>query len=333
MPSIAEVLEQSGFSKEAIAALDAKALTALGSTWNTVETTAAQAAAKAEADRKSAEASVAAAKIAQDAAELNKRTVDEFWANTYSPNIASWEEKLKAAETKAANEAALAAFYKTQNEGARASGFVPVDAPVFTPSAVTPPNPAAGTRDPQGRFVPGPNGSPVFDPNTVISRVGDGMNMIQNIMWKYQTLYGGQPLPIPPTELIAKADQLKLNPMEYAARTFRFAEKEQEQRDAAAKAHDDAIRAARDTEKDAEWKAKLDARESEYAAKEKLHAERAASGSPVSVAVSSRIPELQRKVVAKEMPDPLMMNENQRRANTAKMIRDQIAESKSQAVA
>jgi hypothetical protein len=44
------------------------------------------------------------------------------------------------------------------------------------------------------------------------------------------------------------------------------------------------------------------------------------------------MPELQRQVVAKDIPDPLMMNESQRRVQTAKMIRDTIAE-KDQAVA
>jgi len=138
-------------------------------------------------------------------------------------------------------------------------------------------------------------------------------------------------MPISPTEFIAKADQLKLNPMEYAARTFRFAEKEEEQRVAAAKAHDDAIRAARDAEKDAEWKAKLDEREKEFAAKEKLLAERSANNPDQRVVISSKIPDLQRKVESKEIADPLMMNENQRRANTAKMIRDSIAAGKEQA--
>jgi hypothetical protein len=140
-------------------------------------------------------------------------------------------------------------------------------------------------------------------------------------------------MPIPPTELIQKADQLKLDPMEYAARTFRFAEKEEEQRQASAKAHDDAIAAARDAAKDAEWKAKLDAREKEFADKERTFAERHATGSPVATQISSKIPDLQRKVDLKEMPDPLMMNENQRRAATSKMIHETIAAQKQEAAA
>jgi hypothetical protein len=158
--------------------------------------------------------------------------------------------------------------------------------------------------------------------------VGDGMNKIQNILWKYQQLYNGQPLPIAPTELIAKADQLKLDPMEYASRTFRFAEKEEEQRQAAAKAHDDQVAATAAAAKESEWKAKMDAREAEFTAKEKLQAERHANNPDQRVVVSSKIPELQRQVVSKEIPDPLMLNENQRRAQTTKMIRDTIAANK-----
>ena len=69
----------------------------------------------------------------------------------------------------------------------------------------------------------------------------------------------------------------------------------------------------------------MDAREAEFAAKEKLHAERGGNNPDVRIAVSSKIPELQRRVETKDLPDPLMMNENQRRAQTAKMIRETIA--------
>ena len=158
------------------------------------------------------------------------------------------------------------------------------------------------------------------------------MNTISDIQWRYQTLYGGQSLPIPPSELIRQADAMKLSPSDYAARTFKFAEKEEERRQATAKAHDDQVASAAATAKESEWKAKMDAREAEFAAKEKLRAEQGGNNPEVRVAVSSRIPELQRQVISKDLPDPLMMNENQRRANTTKMIRDQIA-AKDQAAA
>ena len=338
MPTIADVLKQSGLSQEQIDALDAKVLKSLGGVLTSAEQAqqeaaqrvqaAQEAAAKAEADRKAAETAQAAARTAQEAAELQKRSVDEFWQNTYNPGVKAWEDERAKLAKAAADAQAEAAFYKTQRENyLKNLGIEPTDAPVFTPSATDTNN--NGNGNVQGKFVPSGTGSPVFDANTVISKVGDGMNTIQNIMWKHQSLYGA-PLPIAPSELISKADALKLSPMEYAARTFRFAEKEEEMRIAAAKAHDDEIRAAGAAEKEAEWKKKLEEREAEFAAKEKLRAEQSANNPDVRVATSSRMPDLIRQVKSNEMPDPLMMNENQRRAQTAKMIRDAISEKQQQ---
>ena len=335
MITVAEVLKKSGWSQEQIDALDSKAMSGFTGVLTAAEQVeksstekeqAAQAAAaKAEADRKAAESAQAAAKAAQDQAELSKRSVDEFWNNTYNPGVAEWEKQKTELAKIAADKAAEAAFYKAQRESYLGTfGIKPEDAPEFKPAAADPAKPAGG-------FVPGKDGSPVFNPNEFIGRATDGFNTLANIQWKYSALYGGAPLPISPSELIRQADALKLNPMDYASRTFKFAEKEEEQRQAAAKAHDDAIRAERDAAKDAEWKAKLDARDAEQAAKDKLRAEQSANNPDVRVAVSSKIPELTRQVAAKEIPDPLMMNENQRRAQTAKMIRDTISQKDSAA--
>ena len=331
VPSLSDVLRQSGWTQEQIDALDAKAASGFNTILNTAsqaEKTAAETLAKSQADKAAAEKAAADAKAAQDAAELSNRSVKEFWEGTYNPGIAAWEKERQELAKKVADAQAETAFYKTQRESLKAAGIITDDAPVFVPPVVDPNAPNNGQRDAQGRFVPGPTGSPVFDPQVAIERVGNTIGEIQDIQWKYQQLYGGQVLPMSPSELGTKASQLKLSPMEYAARTFRFAEKEEEQRQAAAKAHDDAIAAARDAAKDAEWKAKLDAREKEFADKERTFAERHATGSPVATQISSKIPDLQRKVDLKEMPDPLMMNENQRRANTSKMIHDTIAANK-----
>jgi hypothetical protein len=336
MPSLAEVLRQSGLSQEQIDALDAKVMTSLGGVLTTAEKAqqdalakekaATEAAAKAEADRKAAEISAQAAQAAKDAADLQKRSVDEFWTNTYNPSVAEWEKQKNDLARIAADAKAEAAYYKAQRESYLAPlGIKPEDAPAYVAPA---PDPA---RNSQGQFVPGKDGSPVFDMNAFVGRATDGLSTIANIQWKYQTLYNGQPLPISPSELIAKADAMKLPPMEWASRTFKFAEKEEEQRLAAAKAHDDAIRAERDTVKDAEWKAKVDAREAEFALTEKTRAEQRGNNPDVRLATSSKIPELQRQVAAKEIPDPLMMNESQRRAQTTKMIRDTITEKDSAA--
>jgi hypothetical protein len=335
MPKLADVLKQSGWSQEQIDALDARAMQGFTNVLTAAEQVeksalekeqAAQAAAvKAEADRKAAEAAQAAAKVAQDQAELNKRSVDEFWNTTYNPGVAAWEAERAKLAKEAADRAAEAAFYKAQRESYLGTlGIKPEDAPEFKPAAVDPAKPAGG-------FVPGKDGSPVFNPSEFIGRATDGMNTIANISWKYQTLYGNQPLPIAPSELIAKADQLKLSPMEYAARTFKFAEREEEQRQAQAKAHDDAIAKSVQEKADADWKAKMDAREAEIAAKDKLRAEQGGNNPDVRVAVSSKVSELTRQVAAKEIPDPLMMNENQRRAQTSRMIKDSISQKDSAA--
>ena len=323
MPTLAEVLKKSGWTQERIDALDTQVLSAADGYISTVEQTALQASSKAESDRKAAEAAAIEAKSAQEASELANRNVQDFWATTYPTSLSEHNTALQAAEAARINAEAKAAWLQAQVDGAKAAGITLADAPTFTPPKT--PDPVNGTRDGQGRFVPGPNGSPVFDTNTVIRNVSDGFNTIANIQWKYQTLYGGQPLPIAPSELIAQADRLKLNPMEYASRTFKFAEKEEEQRQLVARKHDEDVALAERTKADSEWKAKLDAREAEFAAKEKLHAERGGNNPDVRIAVSSKIPELQRRVETKDLPDPLMMNENQRRAQTAKMIRETIA--------
>jgi hypothetical protein len=287
------------------------------------EKAAKEAATKAEADKVAAEASAAAAKAAQDAAELSKRSVDEFWTNTYNPGVAAWEKERNELAKKASDAAAEAAFYKAQREGYLGTlGIKPEDAPTFTPQATPPPDP---TKTP---------GTPTFvDPNVVVSRVGDGMYGVMNIMHKYATLYNGNPLPISPSELIQKADALKLSPMEYAARTFKFAEKEEEQRQATAKAHDDQVAAAASAAKEAEWKAKLDAREAEIAAEKRKLAEQAGSNPDTKLPPgSAKFTDLQRAVKAGERPDPTKMTQQERRNLTLTNIHKAL-EDREQAVA
>ena len=98
MITLAEVLLKSGWTQEQIDALDAKARTGLTDYVTGIEQTAAQKekaaselAVKAEADRKAQEAAVVAAKAAQEAAELQNRSVKDFWDNTYNPGIAAAE--------------------------------------------------------------------------------------------------------------------------------------------------------------------------------------------------------------------------------------------------
>jgi hypothetical protein len=331
MPTVIETLMQTGFTKEQIEALDPKLVTV----FTTIQTSADQA--KAEADRKEAEAKTKAEKAAADLAawekvkadaELLQRSNGEFYEQSIVPGLTSWKEERDRLLTEKTNAEALAAFLKTQNEGARANGFIPADAPAFTAPVNT--IPANGTRDAQGRFVPNAPGStpgsPTFTMEQIDERLGNGISNVGWAMQEYQRLTGGQYLPDSFDKLSAEATSQKLPFRDYVARKYDFAGKQQAIVQKQQQEHDAKIAADRDAAKDAEWKAKLDEREKEFAAKERQHAERTASGSPVSVPTSAKFPEIQRKVISKEMPDPLMMNDSQRRAATAKMIRDQIAE-------
>jgi hypothetical protein len=328
MPTVAEVLKQSGLTDEQIAAIDAKVLSGLGGVLTTAEQAKADAAAtaaKAEADRVATEKAAADAKAAQDAAELSQRSVKEFWDNTYNPGIAAWEKERAALAKTASDAAAEAAFYKTQRESyLKTLNIDPSSAPVFTPPTVVPP-----TVDPAKT-----PGTPTFvDPNVVVSRVGDGMYGVMNIMHKYSTLYNGQPLPISPSDLIKQADALKLSPMDYAARTFKFAEKEEEIRQAAAKAHDADIAAKAVAEKDEAHKAELKKLQDDFNAKEKLRAEQGGNNPDVKLPPgSSKFAELQRATKAGERPDPTKMTPAQRHQATLSNIHKAVEE-REQAVA
>ena len=325
MLTIAEVLKQSGFTDEQIAAMDAKALSALGGYVTNVEQTAAQkeqaakeAAVKAEADRKAAEDSAAAAQTAKDAAELANRNVTEFWTNTYNPGVAAWEKERNDLAKKASDAVAEAAFYKAQREGYLGTlGIKPEDAPVFTSANNTPVVDANKT----------PGTPTLVDPNVVVSRVGDGMYGVMNIMHKYSTLYNGNPLPISPSELIQKADALKLSPMEYAARTFKFAEKEEEMRQAAARKHDEEVAARATAEKDTVHKEEIKKLQDEFNAKEKLRAEQNSTHPDMKLPPgSAKFTDLKRAVDKGERPDPTKMTQAERRNLTLTNIHKAIEE-------
>jgi hypothetical protein len=329
--TVAEVLKQSGLTDEQIAALDAKAMSAFSGILTTAdqakadaeakEKVAKEAASKAEADKVAAEASATAAKAAQDAAELANRNVADFWATTYPAGVAEQnaivQAAVQAAETARINAEAKTAWLQAQVDGAKAAGITLADAPDFVPPAKPP--------------VADPNktpGTPTFvDPNVVVSRVGDGMYGVMNIMHKYATLYNGQPLPISPSELIKNADALKLSPMEYAARTFKFAEKEEEQRQAAARKHDEEVASKAVAEKEAAHKTEIEKLQSEFNAKEKLRAEQNSTHPDFKLPPgSAKFTDLQRAVKAGERPDPTKMTQAERRQATLNNIHKSIEE-------
>jgi len=142
--------------------------------------------------------------------------------------------------------------------------------------------------------------TPQIDPNEFVSRVSLGLSQIADADYKHRQLFNA-PMPISPSQLIQEADRLKVSPWEAAERRFGFSKKE-------AEVHDNAIRA------EAEAKVRRE------------FAERHGSNGDMRPATSSRIPDLQRRVASKDLPDPLLLNEGQRRAQAAKMIRETIAQ-------
>jgi hypothetical protein len=277
MPTVADVLKQSGFSEEQIAQLDPKIVTGLGSVLSAAEQAAQQAAAERER------------------AELERRSNARFYDESIAPALNSWG-------TEKANLEAQAAFYRTQNEAARAAGFMPAELPDYQ-----------AARDGQGRYVAGaPGGTPgspqfTANPQELVQRVGSAIGTISDISWRHQRLFGA-PMPISPTALIAEADAQRMDPARYAEKKFNFIAKENELKEKTQADHDNKIRA-----------------EAEEAANRKW-AERLGSNPEVRMAQSSRFTEVSRAVKAGDRPDPLKLDDAQRRRATSAAIRSEISE-------
>lgn len=316
MPTIQEVLAQSGFTAEEIAALDAKKLAAFGSVLTSAEQkeqTAKDAVAKAEAD-------LVAAKAAQDAAELAGRANKEFYDGTIVPSLNSWEEKEKALQQEVANAKATAAFYETQNKAAKESGFIAADAPGFIPAAGVP-----AVRSSNGQFVAGTPGgtpgSPTFKMEDFENRLGSGLD---NGFWavqEYQRLSGGQFLPDSVSILAEEAHASKLPFKDYVARKYDFNGK---QTALQAKADAD-MRAKIAAEATAPYEAQLKAKDAEWQVKldeqAKTISERGGSNPDVRRAAISNYPEVKKAITEGSRPDPLSFkNQQERRAATRQQI-------------
>jgi len=313
MPTVEEILRQSGFNDEQIKALDSKAVTAFSGVLTA-----------AEKERKDAIA-------AKEAAELAQRSNVDFYENKIAPSLANWEEEKQKIENERARAAAEAAFYRTQAEEAKKSGFIAAEAPGFDPSKFNPTNANGGSpaRDPQGRYVAGvpgsTPGSPTFDVNQIYQRAGDAVGVIADIQWEHEKLFGSK-MPISPTELIRQADSVKLDPRTYAARTFNWDTRRQQLHEEEEKKKADAIRVEAVTpyeeklkQQEAEWKKKLADREREIF-------ERVGSNPDMRRPVDSKFSDMTRGVQTKERPDPLNMTDAERRRATTQAIHTELAE-------
>jgi hypothetical protein len=264
MPTVQEVLKESGFNDEQIAAMDQKAVAAFTNVLST--------------------------------AEAAKQANIDFYDNQIAPSLVAWDAEKSRIENEKARLSAEAMFYKTQAEEAKKSGFIPNDAPGFQP------------RDAGGRYVAGPTGSPVFQPEEVIKRAGDGLAMIATIDWKYRSLFDGKPMPISPTQLIAQADARKMDPMTYAEQTFGFQRREQELQQERQAQHDNKIKQDAVAERDKYW------------------AERTGNNPDIRAPQENvKITEIARAVRSGQRQDPLLMSETERRLQTRQAIREDIA--------
>jgi hypothetical protein len=278
MPTVQEVLKQSGLSDEQIIALDAKAINAFSGVLSAAEQAREQAAADAER------------------AEVERRSNRQFYDQSIAPALDSWA-------TERANLDGQLSFYKSQLESARASGLEFAEPPQ--------------ARDGGGRYVAaapgGTPGSPTFTQADVQRALSNGVSNIGWALQSYAKLHPGEVLPDDFDKLSAEADAQRLPFRDYVARKYDFAGKQAEQQRKAAEEHDAQIRRETEQANDRKW------------------AEKIGSNPDIRIAQPSRFADVARAVRANERPDPLQLNEAQRRAATSQAIRKDIAEKDSAA--
>lgn len=269
-----EILKQSGLTDAQIDALDQKVISGFDVVLTTA-TSAEQTAVKAKEE-----------------AELAQRAQQQLYEEQIAPSLDAWA-------TEKANLTAERDFYRTQNEAARSGGFVPKDAPGYKPPANPDPS-----RDGNGRFVPGPTGSPQF-----MTRE-DGFKAVTNATWlinEHIRLYG-QPPADDLDVVLQEANANRMDFRQYATRKYKFEEKKAEIATAKQKEREDAIRK--------EERTKI----------EKEYAERGGNNPMVRPAAASQYANVRKAVDAGQLKDPLKMTPEERRQQTRTMIHTEMAE-------
>jgi hypothetical protein len=331
MPTVQEVLKQTGLTDEQIASLDAKVITGFSGILSTAEQerkAAAESVTKAEQERKAAaeatekaEQERKAAAEALEAQEVRKRSNDQFYEESIVPALNNWGNE------KTQKEAELA-FYKTQLESAKATGFIPTDAPGFQPPAAI--APVAPQRDAQGRYVAGAQGgtpgSPTFTMEAIDQRLGNGISNIGWAMQEYQRLSGGQFLPDSFDKLAEEASNSRLPFRDYVARKYDFTGKQAEIQRKQQEEHDAKIKQEAAAPYEAKLKEAEAARQKAIEETDRKWAEKIGSNPDVHIAQPSRFADVARAVKANERPDPLNLNEQQRRQATSQAIRHEVVE-------
>jgi hypothetical protein len=147
-------------------------------------------------------------------------------------------------------------------------------------------------------------GSPDF--KAFSSQVGQAIGNLADLQWKYRTLYGSE-MPESPTKLAEEATAQRMSILDYAAKKYNFAAKEQELNTKKQQERDDKIRADAVAERDKHW------------------AEKGGNNPMVRQAESSKFTEVNKAVAAGQRPDPLSMNKEQRHAATSAAIQKELA--------
>lgn len=208
-----EILKENGQTDEQIKAIETTLGTS-GALFDSIIT---------GAEAKNAEA----ARTLQQATEKETK-INEFWNKTATPQI-------NEAFSKVATLEAQAAFYKTQADKAKESGFIPSDAPGYTPPAN--PNPAATPG-----FVPNANpvpGSPQYVTAEQAASYSANAMYISN---EHLRLFGK---PLSGDEivgLLTEANTTKTKAVDVWRNKFKVPERIQELAATDAKAHEDKIR-------------------------------------------------------------------------------------------
>ncbi len=274
-PTVAEILKRSGMSDEKIAALDAQVLAGFGE----ILTTSEQAA--------------ASALQLKEQAELAERAQRQNYDQVVAPALNQWG-------TEKATLEAQVAFYRTQAEGAKANGFLPQDAPGYTP-------PQDPNRNSQGQFVAGAGAVPGSPAYMTQSEVVKGISNASWVIAEHMRLHGAPP-PDDVETLLNEATQQRMNFRDYAAKKYSFDAKKAE------------IVAAAEQKKNAVLVAETEARV------RKEIAEQFGNNPNVRSAAPSQFTELRKGVDSKQLKDPLSMTKQERHAATQQMIQKDLVE-------
>lgn len=216
MPTIAEVLKQSGFTDEQIAGMDQKVVQALEG-WGTQ--------------------TISSAEQLKQAAELKERQLKDYVGTEINPKLNLWEQE------KVTRDMENAALRRALDE-AKAAGYQVPDIQIGKP--------AEPQRNAQGQFVPNANpvpGSPAYLTPAQAIRV---QNEAMWAMAEHMRLKG-EPLPDEIEKLLSEADAQKLPFRQYVSQKYGLEAARKAIEDKKNKEREDAIRKEAVADRDKYW--------------------------------------------------------------------------------